>query len=391
MENEIIKEHQWSQTINLTTKQKERAGEDNSFALKLFRIVSKEQTNNVFISPMSLNMVLGMLYNGASGDTREDIAEALGIAGFSETEVNEYYQKISQALMAADPTTDIIIANSIWVRNDYPIKNHFIKIGKQYFDVEVRELYFNNQKAVNAINNWCSKKTNKKIKNIISGTIPDDMMMYLINALYFKSKWQEDIEFDKKKTKLDNFTTIDSQKIKVNMMEQTSYLNYFADEFLQCVEMDYGNQAFSMIAVLPSPNTNIDLFIDYLDNEKLQNAVNKMRVQEVRLKFPRFKIEGTFSLSKALTLLGMKQMFCGGFTNISDDDLWVSKVIQKTFMEVNEEGTEAAAVTTIVETSGFPEKVKPVRFFANRPFLFMIREKRTGIILFIGRMDEPYE
>ena len=219
------------------------------------------------------------------------------------------------------------------------------------------------------------------------------MMMYLVNALYFKSQWQTDIKFDKKKTKLDNFTKTDSQKKKVNLMEQTSYLNYFADENLKCVEMDYGNRAFSMVAILPSKNMNINQLIDYLDIGTLHNAVQNMRWQKVWLKLPRFKIECDFSLAQPVKDLGMEKIFSGGFANISDDDLWVSNIIQKTFVEVNEDGTEAAAATTIfmVGAAGRPKKIEPVRFFADRPFVYLIREKSTGIIFFIGRMDEPCE
>ena len=393
MEDIFTKGLQPAQPIKLTAKQSERTEADNSFAFKMFREVSKQEGNNAFFSPLSLNMALGMLYNGASGDTRNEIVKTLGIADFSETEINEYYQKVSQALLGVDLTTDISIANSIWYRNNFSVKNHFIEIGKEYFDAEVRGLNFNSSKAANIINNWCAEKTNNKIQNLIGSTIPNDMMIYLVNALYFKSQWQMDIKFDKKKTKLDNFTKTDNQKRKVNMMEQTSFMDYYADEHLQCVEMDYGNRAFSMVAVLPSKNMNINQLIDYLDSEKLQNAVKNMRWQKVWLKLPRFKIECGFSLGQPVRDLGMKQMFNGGFANISDDDLWVSDIIQKTFVEVNEEGTEAAAATTImmVGYAGRPKKVEPVRFFADRPFLFLIREKSTGVILFIGRMDEPRE
>ena len=393
MEDELSKGLQWAQPIKLTAKQNERAEADNNFAFKMFREVSKQEGNNTFFSPLSLNMALGMLYNGASGGTRNEIVELLGITDFSETEINEYYQKISQALLEIDPTTDIAIANSIWYRNNFSVKKHFAEIGKEYFDAEIQALNFNSPSAANTINNWCAEKTNNRIKNLIGSTIPNDMMMYLVNALYFKSQWQMDIKFDKKKTKLDNFTKTDSQKKKVNLMEQTSYLNYFSDEYLQCVEMDYGNRAFSMVAILPAKNMNINQLIDYLDSEKLHNAVKNMRWQKVWLKLPRFKIECDFSLAQPIRNLGMEQMFRGGFANISDDDLWVSNIIQKTFVEVNEEGTEAAAATTIfmVGAAGRPKKIEPVRFFADRPFVYLIREKSTGIILFIGRMDEPCE
>ena len=127
----------------------------------------------------------------------------------------------------------------------------------------MQALDFNSSGAASIINNWCVEKTNGRIQNLIGSTIPDDMMMYLVNALYFKSQWQMDIKFDKKKTKLDNFIKTDNQKKKVNMMEQTSFMNYYADEHLRCVEMDYGNRAFSMVAVLPSINMNINQLLDY--------------------------------------------------------------------------------------------------------------------------------
>jgi serpin B len=393
MEDEFSKGLQHAHPIELTAKQSERAEADNNFAFRMFREVSKQEEDNTFFSPLSLNMTLGMLYNGASGKTRNEIVETLGIADFSETEVNEYFQKISQTLLKIDPTTNIAIANSIWYRNNFSVKNQFVEMGKEYFDAEVRALNFNSSRAVNTINNWCAEKTNNRIQNLIGSTIPDDMMMYLINALYFKGQWQMDIKFDKKKTKLDNFIKTDNQKKKVNMMEQTSFMNYYADEHLQCVEMDYGNRAFSMVAILPSKNMNINQLINYLDSEKLQNAVKNMRWQKVWLKLPRFKIESGFSLGQPVKDLGMRQMFSGGFANISDNDLWVSDIRQKIFVEVNEEGTEAAAATTIVMTGfgGRSKKIEPVRFFADRPFLYLIREKSTGIILFIGRMDEPNE
>lgn len=393
LEDEFSRGLQPAQPVKLTAKQKEIAAADNRFAFKMFKKVSEQEGDNTFFSPLSFNMALGMLYNGASGENRNEIAEARGITEFSETEVNEYYQNISQALKGIDPTADIAVANSIWYRNGFSVKKEFVETGKDYFDAEVRSLDFNVPNAAGTINDWCAEKTNGRIKDLIAGPINSDMMMYLINALYFKSQWQADIKFDKKKTKTDKFTKTDRQKIKVNLMEQTSYFNYFSDDNLECVEMDYGNRAFSMVAVLPSNNRNIDQLISYLDSENLHDAIKNMRWQKVWLKLPRFKAESDFSLYQPVKDLGMEQMFKGGFKNISDDDLWVSDILQKTFVEVNEEGTEAAAATTIimVGASGRQKKIKPVRFFADRPFLYLIREKSTGAILFIGRMDEPVE
>jgi len=374
--------------IELTVKQDEKTDADNRFAFNIFREVSKESGVNTFFSPLSLNMALGMLYNGASGETRTEMAEVLGMADFTETEINEYYQKMSQALLSIDPLTEISIANSIWYRNGCAVKQPCIDVNKNYFDAMVKALDFSKSDAAGIINKWCAEKTKNRIEEIIDGPISNDVMMYLINALYFKSKWQ--FEFDKKNTKQDDFTKADQQKIKINMMEQTTGLPYYADQHLQCVEMPYGNQAFSMVTILPANDMDIDQLIDYLDNDKWQNIVNNLHEQNVWLKLPRFKIECELPLNEPVMNVGMKLIFFGGLGNISDGPLAVSNIKQKTFVEVNEEGTEAAAVTVItIATSAGPGT--PVTFFANRPFLYLIKEKSTGAILFIGRMDEPKE
>jgi len=387
---EPIEDVKQAEPIGLTVKQAEKADADNRFAFNMFREVSALSGDpNTFFSPLSLNMALGMLYNGSSGETRAEMAEVLGMADFSETEINEYYQTMSQALLKIDPLTDISIANSIWHRNTLTVKQPFIDINKKYFDAEVQSLDFSKSDAADIINKWCADKTKNKIKEIVQKPISDNIMMYLINALYFKSKWQN--QFNKAQTKLDDFTKSDNQKKRVNMMEQTTTLPYYADQHLQCVEMPYGNEAFSMVAVLPENDMDIDQLIEYLDNTTWQDVAENLHERKVWLKLPRFKIECDIPLNDPVMNVGMKQIFHGGFENISDVGLQVSEIKQKTFVEVNEEGVEAAAVTVIsmLEISPGPDSV--VQFLANRPFLYLIKEKSTGVILFIGRMDEPVE
>ena len=385
----ISKEIKPAEPIILTAKQIEKLNADNRFSLKMFRAVSEMNGENTFFSPLSLNLALGMLYNGASGDTRTEMAEVLGMADFTDTEINGYYQKMSQALLNIDPLTDIGIANSIWYREGFPVKQPFIDINKAYFDALVQALDFNKSDAADIINKWCAEKTKDRIKEIIKPPIPDDVEMYLINALYFKSKWQ--FEFKKADTKQDDFTKSDNQKKKVNMMVQESVtLPFYADQYLTCVEMPYGNQAFSMVAILPAYSMGIDQLIEYLDNDNWQNVVNNLHEQKISLGLPRFKIECELPLNEPVKNVGMLRIFFGGLGNISDSPLAVSNIKQKTFVEVNEEGTEAAAVTVIsvFETSSGGGSAS-IPFFANRPFLYLIKEKSTGAILFIGRMDDP--
>ena len=385
--------------IVFATRQEEKASADNYFAFNIFKEVSKESGANTFFSPLSLNMALGMLFNGASGDTRTEMAEVLGMAGFTETEINEYYQNLSQTILTVDPLTDISIANSIWYRDVFPVKKPFIDVNQTYFDALVQPLDFRSPDAADIINKWCADKTKDRIKDIIAPPIPKDVVMYLINALYFKSKWQ--FEFDKANTKQEDFTKAGNQKKKVNMMEQAAFLPYYADEKLQCVEMPYGNQSFSMVAILPAEDWSIEQLIDYLNNDTWKGIVGKTYMQQVWIKLPRFKIECDIPLNVPVENMGMKLIFDefrADFENMYDksilsENLYVSEIKQKTFVEVNEEGTEAAAVTVIIGVTGEGNggSLVPVPFFANRPFLYLIKEKSTGTILFIGRMDEPEE
>ncbi|MCL2726923.1 MAG: serpin family protein [Bacteroidales bacterium] len=376
--------------IELTTKQGQKVAGDNAFSFNLFRqVATSDDKTNAFISPLSVTMALGMLYNGTSPDARAEMAKALGMSNFTDTEINEYYQTMSQALLKVDPLTALAIANSIWSEKTYPVKQTFIDVNKKYFDAEVQSLDFKLKSTLDAINNWCAKKTNDKIKTILD-EIPEEAVMYLINAVYFKSKWES--PFEKKDTKKEDFTKEDGVRKQVDMMNQTVRFPYYQDEMLQCVEMPYGNGAFSMIAILPAQDKTVDDLVNYFDNDTWNGVISNLMERKVDVKFPRFKIECEFSLVQPIQNLGMQLIFRtgGNLNGIADDpQLCVSRIIHKTFVEVNEEGTEAAAVTAIeaVATSYTP----PAQFFANRPFLYLIKEKSTGAILFMGRMDEPKE
>ena len=374
-----------AEPIVLTSKQNEKANIDNRFAFSMFKEVSEWNGDNTFFSPLSLNMALGMLYNGASGETRAEMADALGFNDFTETEINEYYQKMSQAMLTIDPLTDLGIANSIWYREGFPVKQPFIDVNKTFFDAAVRSLDFNKPDAAGIINNWCAEKTKDKIKNVIDNQISDNVMMNLINALYFKSEWVK--KFKKENTTQEYFTKTDNQKMKVNMMRQTEFFPYYADKYLQCVELPYGNEAFSMVLILPDNDMDIEQLVAYLDNSIWGNVDKNLQTKEISLKLPRFKVECLLPLNEPLMNVGIQRIFFGGFENITNDSLFVSRCFQKTFVEVNEEGTEAAAVTvTEMVTSN---EIPPIPFFANRPFLYLIKEQSTGAILFIGQMDEP--
>lgn len=391
MEENTSKEMMPAKPILLTPKQREKAEADNRFALNVFLEISRLQGTNAFFSPISLNMALGTLYNGSSGDTRTEMNQIWGITNFSESELNDYYRTINRRLLEADPFTDIAIANSIWYRSGFSMKEGFIEASKNYFDADVQALDFNDSNAANIINNWCADKTRGRINHIAATPMSGDMMMFLANAIYFKSKWQMEKRFRKEQTKADDFTQSDGKILRVEMMEQTTSLPYYSDSYLQCVELPYGNGAYSMIAVLPPDNENISQLIQYLSSAHWERIVNKMKSERVWLKLPRLRIECDIPFNQPLKNVGMQEIFNGGFIHLSDDAFHVSDIRQKAFIEVNEEGTEVAAVTSmmIVGYGVMRNPNEPVRFFANRPFILLVREKSSGVIIFIGRIDEP--
>jgi serpin B len=368
----------------------EKVSTDNTFALDLFRTTCQyaKSTDNVFISPLSVSMALNMTANGAQGATKDEILTALRAGDYSMDDVNEYSRSLRTALMEVDPSTEFAVANSIWYRQGFPVKAPFIDVNRTNYDAEVREIDFSSPAAVTQINGWCARNTKDKITEIIDG-IDDDVVMYLINAVYFKGIWVS--KFDKKETKKEDFHLPDGTVRKVDMMRQQASFNYTTDENAGYLELPYGNQAFSMIVILPHEGKTTDDVTAQLNSERWNGCMERLSSWDVNLRLPRFKAECKYSLEKdILPDMGMTTPFTqlADFSGISDRATLISSVIHKTYVDVDEEGTEAAAVTAVkmVFTSVSPG---PIVFTVDKPFLFAIRERSTGVILFMGRMEAP--
>lgn len=364
---------------------------NNMFAFDLFKATYKnEDKTNIFISPLSVDMALGMTWNGAAGDTRTEMQAALRNQGYTAEDINEYAKTLREALINADPSTKLAIVNSIWTRSGFNVEQPFIDVNKTNYNAEVKTLDFSSPNAVKEVNNWCAKNTNNKIPEIIK-TIPSDAVMYLINAIYFKGIWK--YQFDKKDTQDLPFTKENGMTQNVKMMSQTKNLAYSADENACYLEMPYGNKAFSMVIILPQPEKDLKNVIQNISSDSWNNATKNMQVRTINLKLPRFKLECDYDMEKnILPDMGMKLAFnrsLADFTGINKGGgLSISKVKHKTFVEVNEEGTEAAAVTSVemaVTSVGEPQSID---FLVNQPFLFTIKENSTGAILFIGKIGE---
>lgn len=370
--------------ILLKTGMEKRVTQDNEFAFDLLKntITSSGETN-VFISPLSVSIALGMAWNGANGQTKTEMETALKMSGMSADDINGYYQIMLSTLPGIDPSTKLNIANSLWYKTGFNVKPDFLKVNSNYFNAYIKELDFSQSWAVDTINNWCAKKTNNLITNPLD-QIATDAVMYLVNAIYFKGIWRK--QFETKKTTETYFTTELGNQVKVNMMYQKDTFAYAQDDYAKYLDMPYGNNAFSMTVILPNDGKTTGDVLNYLTTDTWNSRLQIMATKEVEVYFPRFKSQNKFLLNDPLKSMGMKLAFTdiADFTNIADTNLYISRVIHDTYVEVTEEGTEAAAAT-VVEIGITSIPIMP-EFRVDKPFLFVIREKSTGVILFIGKM-----
>ena len=372
----------------LTAAEQQVVASDNQFGLKLFRTLSDEAAGeNVFISPMSVSMALGMTLNGAAGETRAAMEQALEHAGLSEAEINESYRGLIDLLTTLDPEVTLAIANSIWHDQRFAVEPDFIDTNETYFDAQVEALDFADPSAVDPINNWVSDKTRGKIETILQQISPSEVM-FLINALYFKGTWT--YEFDEADTQDEAFTQHDGTPTQVPMMHQETDLPYVQTERFQAVDLPYGDSLYSMTVLLPREGHTADELAADLDAQQWADWTSRFETRGIDLKLPRFQLEYKQKLNEALTALGMGVAFnCNqaDFSGINpDEDLCISRVKHKTFLEVNEEGTEAAAVTAVgIETTSVGGGTP--RVHVNRPFVLAIRDRHSGTLLFIGKVN----
>jgi serpin B len=361
---------------------------DNTFGFKLFKkILEKDKSSNIFISPLSVSMALGMTYNGSRGETKEQMKSCLELSDLSDQEINDSYKRLLDFYNRVDTKIKLSIANSIWYRLDFNVEQDFINLNKQYFNAEVKALDFTKAISVSTINNWVSNATNSKISNIIQSINPLDVM-FLINAIYFKGIWT--YQFDSKNTTDADFSCENGNVVKCKMMHRSGRCNIMINQLFKAAELDYGNHSYSMVVILPHSFVSIDSVIFILSSTNWNNLTDSLLPDSGDIYIPKFKLEYELSLISTLQALGMVNAFSpqlADFTGISSSsEIYISEVKHKTFVEVNEEGTEASAVTSVtISLTSLPEPL--IR--ADRPFIFAIREKKSGGILFIGKIGEP--
>jgi len=370
--------------------EKNIATREADFGFTLFReILKSEGHKNIFISPLSISMALSMTLNGASGETLDSMKRALRVEGLELDEINESYRQLIKSLQRPDSGVTIEIANALWGRLEIKYRHEFIVSDAKYYGAELKLINFN-EAAPRLINKWVKAKTHGKISKIVDRIDPNTIV-FLINAIYFKGAWKT--TFDKKKTKEGEFTLLDGKKIKVPMMRQEGHFNYFKGPNYQAVSLPYGKEGkMSMYVFLPDESSNLDELFETLQNYGWRVPFEQFISEKGEIVLPRFKMDYGKELKDALASLGMGIAFDqmkADFTNLcfSKDRVYLQGVLHKSVIEVNEKGTEAAAVTSVrVGITALPKRFKMV---VDRPFFFLIRDNESGVILFMGEVTNP--
>lgn len=348
------------------------------FALSFFKhvVATSQPGENILVSPYSAGVALSMVAEGAEGETRAEFDEALNGCLFKAVDLGN------------NDTITVKSANSVWITDDFSVRNRFVGILEKDFDAEVVNLNFADPATVRAINNWCSENTEGKITEIVDRLNPSQVML-LLNALYFNAPWAE--SFPEANTKEGLFHTTASD-VNVPMMSQTERLNYAEYQGCQMVELPYEGERYAMYVVLPAEGLSLDKMISYVNEDIYDQAMASMTPCKVRLTMPKLQLETEMILNKTLQHMGIRKAFTSAadFKGIAEmGPLVLDQVKQKCYMDISEKGTEAAAVTSvgIRLTSARPEPLAAMN--VNRPFLFFISDRTNGNILFAGRVVKP--
>jgi len=370
--------------------QKEVIDSANKFAFDLFKpvIADAKGTENIMISPFSITSALSMTLNGAAGETFEAMRKALRFEDKTLQQINETYLKLMTEMVPVDKRVILEIANSVWVEKHLTVKEPFMTALETWYKAEARDIDVTDPGAVDIVNGWIAEKTHDKITDMLKFLEPD-LAMLLINAIYFNGKWR--YQFDKDDTSDEPFYVTPSAPKDVPMMHQTVNLKVANTNNLTVTEVPYGQGNYTMVVVLPDENVTTDEVADALTPELWQDWMEMLadNTNEVDLTMPRFKYEYKRKLNNDLIDMGMGIAFSplADFSNISDAGLMISRVEHQTFIETNEEGTEAAAATVVVIVGSAGPLALEINL--NRPFLYFIRETSTGTILFMGRVSDP--
>ena len=370
---------------DLTTAEVEAIHASNAFGFDLLgQVLDQEPGSTVFLSPFSASMALGMTLNGADRHTFDEMRTALRFGNLSEVEINASYRDLLELLTGLDPDVELAVGNSIWHRQELALRSSFRERVESHFGARVQGLDFSAPGAAGTINDWVRDATRNRIEEIVDDPIDPNVIAYLINAVYFNAGWRE--TFDPDLTRTESFHPVDGGPEPVQMMIRDDTLRYAQEESYQAVDLPYAGGAFAMTVVVPTEDSSIHRLIQEMDADRWNGITDRLATTRVQLWLPRFELEWEGVLNDPLAAMGMPGAFQPGadFSRMFEaTDPWIDEVKQKSFVRVDEEGTEAAAVTSVSMATSMPPLVR-----ADRPFLFAIRERLSGTILFVGAVLE---
>ena len=371
----------------LTAQEQALVQSSNAFGFSFFNeVLAQSDGGNAFVSPLSVSMALGMTYNGARNGTEVGMRHALAYGEMSTDEINQSYASLIDLLTTMDPKVTMEIANSIWYRQGLNVLAEFVATVQTYFDAVVTALDFGDAGAAGTINAWVSDKTHDKIPSIVDGPIDPDTVMFLINAIYFKGSWTQRFEAD---ATVDATFHAPAGDKSVKMMHLDKEVPYLSTEDFQAVDLTYGDGLFGMTVILPEDGRDIDAVAAELTEASWSTWMAGLNKREIMVGLPRFELEYDSLLNDVLVALGMQDAFSGAadFSGIDGlTDLFISKVKHKTFVKVDEEGTEAAAATSVeVNLAAAPLDTMII----DRPFLFVIHDWHSQALLFMGKIVDP--
>lgn len=375
---------------SLTRAQNEMVKGGNSFAFNLLEAVSKDEKftgKDFMVSPLSISLLLGAMNNGATGQTSEEILSVIGFEDCTAADINEYSKTILQGCPGVDNLVKVKMANAVVVKEGLQLKEGFSDALSTYYDAYVRSMKFDD-KAVEEINSWCNEQTEGMIPEIIDG-IPDEAVMYALNSIYFNGVWKA--KFSEKDTKKESFTSIDGTSRKVSMMHAEGSFDLSSNHIWSAIRLPYGNGSYSMYVLLPHEDKSVADIIAALDEKTWETAKNMMSTKTVDLKLPAFETETEVDLVAIMKSLGMVRAFDPNqvefdeMLELPNGSIYLGLLKQKSKIKVNEEGTEAAAVTIGgAFATSFQPPAEPVTFHADRPFVYLIQEQSSNAIFFIG-------
>ena len=369
------------------TNQTQLVQADSDFCFRLIKELSTEQPHaNLFVSPFSISSVLQMLSNGARGRTERELRQVLGLTGLDLADMNRAYSALARTIQS-DRTNEVLsLANALWYRGGAELQPEFAAVNKEYYEAELGSLNFADPGSARIMNDWAAKSTHGKIKTIVQPPLPSQTGMIIANAIYFKGTWLN--QFDPKQTQPRPFHMAGGGQKTVRMMQQTRAFQYQETPSFQAVQLPYEGDRLQMEVLLPETNSTVEALVASLNGQSWQATVLRgFQSSRGTLIMPRFKMRYGAELKKALTVLGLNHAWTpeADFSAMSSSPLFVSQVKHQSFVEVNEQGTEAAAVTTgIMSLASVRNQPLPFQMIVDRPFLFVISDRATQCILFVG-------